>query len=92
MYIFFYILLILIGMLARFIDRDFKYLKIQDINTFISTDWIINLRIYTTLCGILIFFIIENRKYNVENLLKEKYMDSLSIYYKKYIEEGFYKY
>ena len=67
-------------------------MKIQYIKTFISTDWIINLRIYATLCGILIFFIIENRKYNVENLLEKKYMDTLSIYYKKYIEEGFYKY
>jgi hypothetical protein len=64
-YINMYIFLILISMLARFIDRDFKYLKMQYINNFISTDCIINLRIYTTLCGNLIFFIIENRKYNV---------------------------
>ena len=91
MYIFFYIFLIFISMFARFIGRDFKYLKIEYIKIFISTENIIDLRNHATFCGNLIFIITQLRKYCVENLLEKKYMDVLSIYLKKYVKEGFYK-
>lgn len=88
-YIFFYIFLIFISMIAHFINVDIYFLKIKYINNFIITDYIINIRNYVTFCGLLIILIIQ---YKQHYLLEKKYMNILSIYFKKYLEEGFYKY
>jgi hypothetical protein len=76
-------------MIARFINSDFYFFKIKYINNFILTDYIINIRNHVTFCGLLIIFIIQYRKFS---LLDKKYMNVLSIYFKQYLEEGFYKY
>jgi hypothetical protein len=87
-YIFIYMLLIFVSCIIKYIDRDFKYLKIQYINNFISTDYLIYLRNHSTFCGI---FILSINQYK-SSLINKKYIDVTSSYLKIELEEGFYKY
>jgi hypothetical protein len=69
-------------------DRDFEFLKIQYMNDFINTDYLINLRNCSTLFG---FFILTISCYR-NTLIEKKYIDITSSYLKSELEEGFYKY
>lgn len=83
-----YILLIIISMIAYYLDREFKYFKIWYIKTFNSTDYIILSRNYHTFCGL---FIIIISTCSI-NLIERKYLDITSSWLKIVLEEGFYKY
>jgi hypothetical protein len=86
--IYIYIYLIFISISIKFIDKDFKFLKIKRFNLFHSTDFLIFIRNQSTICGLLILSI---------NLYKDKklsikYIDIISSHLKMDMEEGFYKY
>lgn len=82
----FYLLFIIISIIVKYIDRDLKYLKIQYMNNFIKTDYLIFLRNYSTLFGLILLII------NEDALIEKKYIDITSSYLKTELEEGFYKY
>jgi hypothetical protein len=88
LFFFYYVLLIVINMIVKYIDRDFAYFKIQYINSFIKTDYLINLRNYSTFVGFLIIMINEFKM----SLIEKKYIDITSSHLKNELDEGFYKY
>jgi hypothetical protein len=87
-FIYFYLFLIFISMFIKYIDKDFKFLKMKYINNFISTDYIIFLRNSGTICGIILLNInlYRNEKISIQ------YIDIISSIFKIDIEESFSKY
>jgi hypothetical protein len=87
-YVFLYIYLIILSMIFKFIDKDFKYLKIKYINGFHSTDFLIFLRNSGTICGLIINYInlYGNKRISV------RYINIFSSVFKQGIEECFDKY
>lgn len=83
-----YLLLIMINMFVKYLGRDFTYVRIQYINNFIKTDYLINLRNHSTFFG---FLLLTINGYKVD-LIEKKYIDVTSSYLKNQLEEGFYKY
>jgi hypothetical protein len=88
LFFFLYLLLIIINMIVRYIGRDFLFLKIQYINNFIKTDYLINLRNHSTFFG---FLLLTMNSYKT-SLIERKYIDVTSSHLKIELEEGFYKY
>jgi len=88
LFIFVYFFLIFINCMIKYIGRDFEYFKIQYINNFINTDYLIYLRNNSTFCGI---FIISISLYKFF-LIDRKYIDITSSCLKLELDEGFYKY
>ena len=87
-FIYSYFFLVFISLWIRYIDNDFKYLKIQYMNSFMSTDYLILIRNHCTFFGIFILLICRYRL----KLLDKKYIDHLSSSLKVELEEGYYKY
>lgn len=85
---FLYLLLLIINIIVKYIGRDFAYFKIQYINNFIKTDYLINLRNHSTFVG---FLLLTINSYKI-SLIEKKYIDVTSAHLKKELEEGFYKY
>lgn len=88
LFFFSYLLLIIINIIVKYIGRDFTYLKIQYINNFIKTDYLINLRNHSTFFG---FLLLTINNYKI-SLIEKKYIDVTSTHLKEELEEGFYKY
>jgi len=85
--IYIYSFLIIFSLVIKNINRDFQFFKIQYMNNFISTDYIILIRNHVTIFGIIILAISKYKK----NVLKTKYIDTISSHLKIDIEESFYK-
>jgi hypothetical protein len=90
LYFFFliYLLLIIINITVKYIGREFTFFKIQYINNFIKTDYLINLRNHSTFFG---FLLLTINSYKI-SLIEKKYIDVTSAHLKKELEEGLYKY
>lgn len=88
LFIFIYLFLIFINCMIKYINRDFKYLKVLYINSFINTDYLIDLRNHTTFCGLLIITI----SWYQYSLIEKEYIDVTSANFKTGLEEGFNKY
>jgi hypothetical protein len=88
LFFFIYLLLIIINIIVKYMGRDFAHFKIQYINNFIKTDYLINLRNHSTFFG---FFLLTINSYKI-SLIEKKYIDVTSSHLKKELEEGFYKY
>jgi hypothetical protein len=73
---------------VKYIGREFAFFKIQYINNFIKTDYLINLRNHSTFFG---FLLLTVNNYKI-SLIEKKYIDVTSAHLKKELEEGFYKY
>jgi len=80
-------------MIARFIDiaGDRHSEIFNKVDSFISIEETIMTRCWGTFYGILIILILTCRS-KTNNLLEKKYINVLSVCYKEYLEEGFYKY
>jgi len=85
--IYIYFLLIIFSLIIKHINRDFQFFKIQYMNNFISTDYLIFIRNHVTIFGNIILAISQ---YNI-NVLKTVYINTISSHLKVDIEESFYK-
>ena len=87
-YIYIYIYLIFFSFFIKIIDKDFKYLKLSFFNTFHSIDRLNFFRNFSTICGLIIFFIILYK----EKKISIQYIGITSAHLKMFIEENFDKY
>jgi hypothetical protein len=86
-FIYLYILFIIISMIIKLINKDFKYFKIKHLNLYQSTDYLIFIRNSGTIFGLIILNI---SIYN-DNKISIKHIDTISSIFKEFIEEGFQK-
>src|SRR6201995_1252980 len=86
LFLFFYFFIIFLNCMIKYYDKTFK--KLQYINFFINTDYLIFMRMRCTFLGTFIITISEYKTI----LINKKYIDVISSHFKYRLSLGFYRF